>query len=97
MKKIYHNAVHELLAQNPTRTFKPKELARKIGPGYSLVTKLCFVTLLEAKLPFRRAGKKQRSLTLARPSQAGAWEGGEKKNSFDLNAIFTKFHPSSKF
>jgi len=26
----------------------------------SLVTKLCFVTLLEAKLPFRRAGKKQR-------------------------------------
>ena len=60
MKKKYHNAVQELLAQNPTRTFKPKELARKIGPGYSLVTKLCFVTLLEAKLPFRRAGKKQR-------------------------------------
>ena len=38
MKKKYHNAVQELLAQNPTRTFKPKELARKIGivkPDYS--------------------------------------------------------------
>ena len=38
MKKKYHNAVQELLAQNPTRTFKAKELARKIGiekPDYS--------------------------------------------------------------
>jgi len=33
MKKKYHNAVQELFAQNPTRTFKPKELARKIGLG----------------------------------------------------------------
>ena len=38
MKKTYHNAVQKLLAQNPTRTFKPKELVRTIGiakPDYS--------------------------------------------------------------
>ncbi len=46
------------------------KVAKEYNP--SRVTKLCFVTLLEAKLRFAGLGRSSGSLTPARPSQAGA-------------------------